>query len=211
MGYLAALAFKEEMERRNVEVAYFFSGEFQETGFDISEFTKYFTSDQVLKDSLEIPQIDAVYFPFTGDHSQTLIDLTLTDLEAGRSTMPILGSQDWGYLELPPERLKKFTIYFPDAKEFNEQDEKVIQFRQNFIDLNQSLEPNYFSFLGYDIGSYLTDIILSTKKPSEFRSAIKTRKPFKGIATEISFLGTHVNQSVYIYKLDQTGISKAFH
>jgi len=211
MGYLAALAFKEEMERRNVDVAYFFTGEFQETGFDISEFTKYFTSDQVLKDSLEIPQIDAVYFPFTGEHSQTLIDLTLTDLEAGRSEMPILGSQDWGYLELPPERLKKFTIYFPDAKEFNEEDENVIQFRQNFMDLNHSIEPNYFSFLGYDLGSYLTDIILSTKKPSEFRTAIKTRKPFMGIATEISFLGTHVNQSVYIYKLDQTGISKAFH
>jgi len=211
MGYLAALAFKEEMERRNVDVAYFFTGEFQETGFDISEFTKYFTSDQALKDSLEIPQIDAVYFPFTGEHSQTLIDLTLTDLEAGRSEMPILGSQDWGYLELPPERLKKFTIYFPDAKEFNEEDENVIQFRQNFMDLNHSIEPNYFSFLGYDLGSYLTDIILSTKKPSEFRTAIKTRKPFMGIATEISFLGTHVNQSVYIYKLDQTGISKAFH
>ncbi|NCQ11792.1 MAG: amino acid ABC transporter substrate-binding protein, partial [Bacteroidetes bacterium] len=211
MGYLAALAFKEEMERRNVDVVYFFTGEFQKTGFDISEFTKYFTSDQVLKDSLEIPQIDAVYFPYTGEHSQTLIDLTLTDLEAGRSEIPILGSQDWGYLELPPERLKKFTIYFPDAKELNEEDENVIQFRQNFMDLNHSIEPNYFSFLGYDLGSYITEIILTTKKPSEFRSAIKTRKPFMGIATEISFLGTHINQSVYIFKLDHSGISKAFH
>lgn len=209
LGYQSALAFKEEMEKNGVDVAYFKSDDFKKTGFNMSDYTAVFTSDQLLKDSLQIPDFDAIYLPFTGEYAQTMIDLTLTDLEAQSFFAPILGSQDWGYVELPAERLQKFTMYFPDSKEINETDEQVIQFRQLFTDFTKS-EPDYFSYLGYDIGKYLISVIESTKKPGEFKTGIKQQKTFYGLSTEIQFNGGHVNEIIYIYESDKDGITKVY-
>lgn len=208
MGYLSAVAFKEEMERRNVHVAYFFAENFESTGFNIESYTQYFTSDQILKDSLGIPEIDLVYFPYTGPQAGTLIDLTLTDLEAGRSKAILLGSQDWGYIDLTPDRLAKFTIYFPDAMIVDEKSEKVIQFRQNFIDVTKNSNPDMFAILGYDLGTFVMQVIKDVKNPILFKSGLKYKPAFKGVGNAIYFNGSHVNQTLSIYKMDKTGISK---
>lgn len=208
MGYISALAFKEEMERNNVHVAYFFAEPFEQTAFDIAPFTQYFTSDQNLIDSLQIPTIDAVYMPFTGEQSETLIDLTLTDLEAGKCKTPILGSQDWGYLELNSERLSRFTIYFPDAGHIDETQEKVIQFRQNYMDITKQQEPSIFSFLGYDLGTFLVELFTEIKNPTYFKQALIQKPVFQGLANQIKFDESHVNQCLSIFKMDKNGITQ---
>jgi ABC-type branched-subunit amino acid transport system substrate-binding protein len=206
MGYISALAFKEEMERNNVHVAYFFAEPFEQTAYDIAAYTQYFTSDPILIDSLDIPEIDAVYMPFTGAQSETLIDLTLTDLEAGKSNIPVLGSQDWGYVELTPERLNRFTIYFPDASQIDETNEKVIQFRQNYMDISKQQEASIFSFLGYDLGSFLIQLFNDVKNPSYIKQALVNKPVFQGLANQIKFDESHVNQQLSIYKMDKNGI-----
>lgn len=208
MGYLSAVAFKEEMERRNVYVAYFFAENFESTGFNIESYTQYFTSDKILKDSLGIPGIDLIYFPYTGPQSETLIDLTLTDLEAGKSKAILLGSQDWGYIDLTPDRLSKFTIYFPDAMIIDEKSEKVIQFRQNFMDVTKNSNPDMFAILGYDLGTFVLQVIKDVKNPILFKTGLKYKPAFKGVGNAIYFNGSHVNQTLSIYKMDKTGILK---
>lgn len=206
MGYLSALAFKEEMERNNVHVAYFFAEPFESTAYDISEYTKYFTSDPIMKDSLGIPELDAIYLPYTGEQSETLIDLTLTDLEAGKSTTPILGSQDWGYIELSEDRLKRFTIYFPDAMIINEQEEKIIQFRQNYMDVNNGETASIYSFLGYDISKYLIEVFTEVKNPAYLKQRLVLKNKYIGLGNQIKFDENHVNTILSIYKMDKEGI-----
>lgn len=165
-------------------------------------------SDQILIDSLQIPAIDAVYMPFTGEQSETLIDLTLTDLEAGKSKIPVLGSQDWGYVELSSERLNRFTIYFPDASQIDETQEKVIQFRQNYMDITKQQEASIFSFLGYDLGTYLAELFTEIKNPTYFKQALIHKPVFQGLANQIKFDESHVNQRLSIYKMDKNGITQ---
>src|SRR5690606_38325705 len=106
-GFLAAKSFRNTFERMGGKVIYFFQKDFKARGYDVSDFTKVFTKDELLRDSLGYKNVQAIYLPFTGESSQSMIELVLTDLEAYNSNLTILGSQEWLYADLAPERINK--------------------------------------------------------------------------------------------------------
>jgi ABC-type branched-subunit amino acid transport system substrate-binding protein len=203
-GMNEAFAFRDEAERLGAKIRYFFSADFEKQGFNVSEYTKYFTSDSTMIDSLHIKPVDAVYLPMTGSTAQTLIKLIFTDFEAYRSNITILGSQEWSVSGLEPESIKNFNIYYsginiPDQGRTEVRDFEA-QYNNRF-----GISATRFSIIGYNCAKYLLDTLKKVQNPALLKEALKENHNFKGISSHFFFNGTHINQAVEFYHLTPQG------
>jgi ABC-type branched-subunit amino acid transport system substrate-binding protein len=200
LGAKAAYAFREEAEHLGAYVPYFFIDDFAEKGYDLSDYRDYFKSDSTLRDSLNIMDFQGVYAPFTGRAASTLVDLFLTDLEAGRSDVTILGSQEWNSSELSRDRRERFDIYYPTTFALDDSSDAVIQFKENYR-ARYDMEPTRFSYIGYNTADYVFSTLERSGNPGLLKKALKYQPRYKGLGNDIVFEGTHINHALIIRKM----------
>ncbi|MDZ7714903.1 MAG: ABC transporter substrate-binding protein [Balneolaceae bacterium] len=212
LGETSAFAFRDEAEKLGAKVAYFFVEDLKDEGYEITSYSKHFTTDSTVIDSLGYHYLDAVYAPFTGQVAATLIDLLLIDLQGLDSNLPVLGSQEWGGAweanDINPERLKDRTIYFSESYYINSKSDRLEAFNNRFND-RFGMEPNRFALIGYDAAMFLLRGLERSENPALLKEALKNQPIYEGLISNIHFDGRQVNQEVKIFKLTQDGISPA--
>lgn len=209
LGEASAFVFREEAEKLGAKVVYFFVEDLASQGYEVTEYTKFFTTDTLTFDSRKITNrhhIDAVYAPFTGQAAPTLIDLLLIDLQALNSDAVVLGSQEWGATatNIPQNRLRNRDIYFSESYYMNTKSDRLEQFRKNYAS-RFGVEANRFAMIGYDAATYLLQTLDKVKNPALLKNALSRQPLYEGLISNIKFDGKHVNQEVKIFRLSAQG------
>lgn len=196
LGAPAARAFMHEAERNGGFIQYYFVENLEELGYDIRDYTQFFTTDTL--DSVDM--VEAVYAPFTGTIATTLVESMLTDLEAMRSTIAILGSEEWMNVNLEDRRLDDTELFYSESINVDTSSTNAQDFSSSFR-LRFNTQPNQFAFIGYDAAQIILSTLSRVKNPAYLRDALKDVNNFYGLSTKVSFKGTHVNQEVTIQRM----------
>jgi len=206
LGEASAFAFRDRAERLGAKVTHFFVEDLQSKGYDLTDYTKFFTTDSTKIDSLgNYHYLDGIYAPFTGQAASTLAELLLVDMEAKGSNIPVMGSQEWGNFEIPEIQLKNQPIYFSESYYIDQKSEQVEQFKEMFKQRFDT-EPNRFAMIGYDVASYVLETLDRVENPAYLKNALKTQPMYEGIISNINFEGSHINQEVKIFEISKNGI-----
>lgn len=206
LGESSAYAFRDRAEKLGAKVQHFFVDDLASQGYEITDYTKFFTTDSAKIDSLgNYHYLDAVYAPFTGQAASTLAELLLVDLKAMDSNLTVLGSQEWGNFQIPETQMGERDIYFSESFYMNQKSQKVERFTQRFK-RRFDMEPNRFAMIGYDAASYLLNTLNDIENPALLKDALKNQPLYEGLISNIDFRGTHINQEVKIFQITDTGI-----
>jgi ABC-type branched-subunit amino acid transport system substrate-binding protein len=207
LGSGSASAFRYEAEQLGAHIAYYISDDFPARGFDISEYTQVFTPDSLLIDSLGYTPVQGIYAPFTGQASGTLISLLLNDLEALRSDVVILGSEEWANTTFTPWQNRNFEIYSTEAFGIAADSTSIEYFNQDFL-TRFGLNPDQFARIGYDAGTYLMRSLEKAGNPYYLRQLLKYEPVYNGLSFRIKFDGRHINQHVNIRALSPKSVDR---
>lgn len=206
LGEASAYAFRERAEKLGAKIVHFFVEDLKSKGYELTDYTKYFTSDSAKIDSLGgYHYLDGIYAPFTGQAAPTLGELLLVDLEAMDSNITVLGSQEWGNFQIPEIQLNNQDIYFSESYYINKKSPQINKFRERFKH-RFDIEPNRFAIIGYDVASYLLKTLDKVVNPARLKDALKNQPTYEGLISNISFNGTHVNQEVKIFTITEAGV-----
>lgn len=207
LGTASARSFRREAERLGAFVSYYIEEDFSSMGYDLTDFTKVFTTDSVEVDSLNYIPTEGIYAPFTGQAANTLINLLMTDLEVLGSEMVILGSEEWQNANLSSWQERNFEIYYSQA--FGESaDSTELQLFEEDFQTRFAIAPDRFSKLGYDIGTYLFESLSQAGNPALLTNFFRTNEPYDGLAIKINMDGRRINQHVYIRPLTPTAVER---
>lgn len=200
LGRVSALAFRHEAERLGAHISYYIEEDFAATGYDFSEVMKVFNPDEVLRDSLNFISSDGIYAPFTGQASTTMMNLMLNDLEAMRSELVILGSEEWEFAQLTPFQERFFEIYYTRA--YGEPiDPSAVDFFKSDYESRYGVSPDRFSHLGYDTATFLFQSLERAGNPVYLDRALREAPRHRGLTLNIHFDGNRINQQVSIRPL----------
>lgn len=205
LGEASAFAFRNKAEKLGAKVTYFFVEDLKSKGYELTDYTKYFTADTAIIDSLNYSHVDAIYAPFTGQVAPTLVELLLVDLDALNSDITVLGSQAWGNVQIPEQRLQNREIYFSESYYINQKSRKVEQFKKRYQE-RFDMEPNRFSMIGYDVASYVLQTIDRVANPALLKDALRKQPLYEGLISNINFGNTHINQEVKIFEVSEQGV-----
>ncbi len=206
LGEASAYAFRERAEKLGAKITHFFVEDLQSKGYELTEYTKYFTSDTAKIDSLgDYHYLDGIYAPFTGQAAPTLGELLLVDLEAMNSNITVLGSQEWGNFKIPEIQLNNQDIYFSESYYIDQKSQRLKQFKEQF-ETRFDIEPNRFAMIGYDAASYLLRTLDNSVNPERLKVALKDQPIYEGLISNINFDGTHINQEVKIFTITEAGV-----
>ncbi|MDR8391027.1 ABC transporter substrate-binding protein [Aliifodinibius sp. S!AR15-10] len=226
LGETSAYSFRKEAERLGAHIKHFMIEDLQSTGYDITDYTQRFAPDTVAVkatnqrltsgpnrnivgvDSVLKNSLDGVYAPFTGQAASTLIDLLLTDLQVMNSKLPILGSAEWGVIEIPEERRGGRSIHFTESYYINSKSPRVNQFRERYKE-QFGQEASRFAMIGYDSADLLLRILERVENPALLKDVIKDYPLYEGLISNIRFNGTHVNQEVKVFTISDQGVQPA--
>ncbi|TVR29630.1 MAG: amino acid ABC transporter substrate-binding protein [Balneolaceae bacterium] len=200
LGRNAALGFRKEAERLGAYISYFIDEDFSAIGYDLSEFTKVFTPDTALIDSLGYTPTQALYAPFTGQAATTMTNLLMNDLEAMRSEIVILGSEEWAGANLSAYQQRIFEIYYTEAFGVSADTTAIEYFEEDF-QTRFGTSADRFARVGYDTGNYLFQSLETAGNPSYLGRALRTAPEYNGMALRVHFDGKRINQHVYIEAL----------
>ena len=196
-GRASALAFRHEAERLGANISYYIEEDFATTGYDFTEVAQVFTPDDVLIDSLRYKRSQAIYAPFTGQASTTMMNLMLNTLESMRSELVVLGNEEWEFSELTPFQQRFFEIYYTQS--FNDDlDLSALAFFEEDYESRFGIIPDRFSRLGYDTAIYLFESLERAGNPDYLERALRTSPVHDGLAIRIRFDGNRINQNLYI-------------
>ncbi|MGM0545083.1 MAG: ABC transporter substrate-binding protein [Bacteroidota bacterium] len=204
LGEASAFAFRDQAEKLGAKVTYFFNEDLGSEGYELTDYTKYFTTDSAKIDSLNYHYLDGIYAPFSGQAASTLGELLLVDMEAMNSDIPILGSQEWGNFNIPEIQLENQPIYFSESYYINEKSERVEEFNEQFKKRFDA-EPNRFAMIGYDVASYVLNTLNSVVNPAHLKDALKRQPRYEGLINNIYFGNTHINQEVKVFRFTDSG------
>jgi len=196
LGAPAARAFRHEAERLGGYVQYYFEKDFEEFGYDITDYTQFFTTDTL--DS--VAMVKAVYAPFTGTIAQTLIESMLTDLEAMRSEVAILGSEEWQEVNLEARRLDSTQLHFTRSFDIDTTSSRSREFISEFR-IRFQTDPNQFAYIGFDAASIILNQLQIVKNPAYLRDNLKGLNGYNGLSIDVSFNGTHVNEEIKVQRM----------
>ena len=200
LGRSSALAFRHEAERLGAHISYYIERDFASTGYDFSEITDVFTPDPVLIDSLNFTPSDAIYAPFTGQASGTMMNLLMNNLEAMGRSITLLGSEEWERASLTETQKRLFNIYysyvFRKSRELTTQNQFEQDYQNRF-----GADPDRFSMIGYDTADFLFRRLLASGNPEYLSKAIREEGEYEGLIFQIQFNGKRVNQNVFIRRL----------
>lgn len=201
-GRVSALAFRREAERLGAHISYFIERDFESTGYDFGEITDIFIPPGARTDSLYIAPSEAVYAPFTGQASNTMINLLLNNLEAMRSEVVLLGSEDWKHTNLTDFQERFFEIYHTEFSPSFVPDSTTEFFREDY-ETRFGFSPDRFSMLGYDTATYLFQSLETAGNPEYLHNVLRTRTAYEGLSTRIFMDGNRVNQHLHIQPFSQ--------
>jgi tetratricopeptide (TPR) repeat protein len=206
-GETDATAFADEIIELGGEITYFFAEDFASTGYFVGDHTPYFANDQALVDTtlFVLDTLDAVYLPYTGEVAATLLNLTLTGLEQYNPQYVVLGNDEMMYIDHPRDRLRRLNIMYTSSSNIQEGTEEMINFRLDYLN-RSGLEPNTFSYLGYDIGTYYLEAISQIANPDDFLLFLPYLDSFSGISTSINFGNDNSNDALKLFQLSVEGI-----
>lgn len=203
-GETSAYAFRDRAEKLGAKVAYFMVDDLESKGFDLTEYTKYFTTDSAEVDSMNYHQVDGIYAPFTGSAATNLIELLMVDLVAMNNNATVFGSQQWGAANISEQHLRGRDIYFTESYYLNPDNEQVSSFTEEYKQ-RFTLEPNRFAMIGYDVASYLLQTLDEVENPALLKNALKNQPLKEGFTNDIFFDGTHINQDVEVFRITTDG------
>lgn len=196
-GRSSALAFRHEAERLGAYISYYIEEDFAASGYDFTEVTEVFTPEEVLIDSLGYQRSQAIYAPFTGQASTTMMNLMLNTLESMRSELIILGNEEWEFSDLTPFQQRFFEIYYTRSYTDN-LDPSALAFFEEDFESRFGYKPDRFSRLGYDTASYLFESLERAGNPHYLERALRTSPLYDGLAIRIRFDGNRINQYLHI-------------
>lgn len=200
LGRASALAFRHEAERLGAQISYYIEEDFASTGYDFTEVIQVFNSNEEIADSLNFLPSDAIYAPFTGQASTTMMNLMMTALEGMRSDLVILGSEEWEFTELTPFQNRFFEIYYTQS--FGEPiDQSAVDFFQTDYEARFESVPDRFSHLGYDAATTLFQSLERAGNPVYLERALRTSSEHRGLSLHIHFDGYRINQNLFIRPL----------
>lgn len=202
LGRISALAFRQEAERLGANISYYIEEDFSATGYDFNEITNYFTSDPALRDSLNVQQSDAVYAPFMGEASTTMMNLLMNNLEAMDSNIIILGSEEWENANLSDYQRELFDIYYTQSFVENP-DTSTVNFFVEDYETRFGTEPDRFSRIGYDTADFLFRSLNTAGNTDYLGRAIRQQSIYDGLAFRFFFDGRRINQHVFIRSLTE--------
>lgn len=205
LGEVSAFAFRDKAERLGASVAYFFVEDLKSKGYDLTDYTKYFTADSTKINSFKYHHLDGIYAPFTGQAASTLAELLLVDLKAMGSDLTVLGSQEWGNMQIPEIHRQNQPIYFSESYYMNSKSERLEQFKKQFKKRFDT-EASRFAMIGYDAASYLLNTLNKVGNPAYLKDALKTQPRYEGLIGNIFFDGTHINQEVKVFQITENGV-----
>lgn len=200
LGRASALTFRHEAERLGANISYYIEEDFASSGYDFTEVLQVFNPNEELRDSLNYLPSDAIYAPFTGQASSTMMNLMLNGLEGMRSGLVVLGSEEWEFAELTPFQNRFFEIYYTQS--FGEPtDQSAVNFFESDYETRFESVPDRFSHLGYDTATYLFQSLERVGNPIYLERALRTSPEHKGLSLDIHFDGFRINQNLFIRPL----------
>ncbi len=203
LGYESAFAFRDQAERLGAKISHFYVDDFEANGYDLSDFSKYFTADEETREKEDIQKldVDAIYAPFTGQAASTLIDLLMTDLEAANSDATLLGSAGWGAYDMNDKRIRNFEMYYPESDPLTADSSQYRQFDQSYKN-RFGTPPSKFSYIGYDTADLLLKTLNKVGNPSLLRNKLRNNPLYEGLTGPIHFRGEQINQEIEIKKIE---------
>ena len=200
LGRDAALGFRREAERLGAYISYFIEEDFSAIGYDLSGFTNVFTPDTMLIDSLGYTPSQAIYAPFIGQAAPTLTSLLLNDLEAMRSNVVIMGSEEWANANLSAFQQRLFEIYYSEAFGVSADTDAVDFFEEDF-ETRFGITADRFARIGFDAGNYLFQSLETAGNPVYLGRVLRSAPVYNGMALRVHFDGKRINQQVFIEAL----------
>ncbi len=200
LGEASAYGFLNEAQRLGAVVQHFFVEDLESDGYSILQYTQKFSKSDTLDQS---PGLKAIYAPFTGAVSSSLIQSLITDLEASRSDYILLGSEEWRDIELSGRRLPGTSIYYSQSFNTSETTSKEAENFKSAFRLRFQIEANQFAFIGYDAASLILKILDEVENPDYLKEGLRNLNYYKGLSTKVSFSGNHINQNVEVNSITQ--------
>ena len=200
LGEASAYGFLNEAQRLGAVVQHFFVEDLESDGYSILQYTQIFSKSDTLDQS---PGLKAIYAPFTGAVSSSLIQSLITDLEASRSDYILLGSEEWRDIELSGRRLPGTSIYYSQSFNTSETTSKEAENFKSAFRLRFQIEANQFAFIGYDAASLILKILDEVENPDYLKEGLRNLNYYKGLSTKVSFSGNHINQNVEVNSITQ--------
>lgn len=207
LGRAAANSFRHEAEKLGAYISYYIEDNFAARGYDISEYTGIFTPDSTLIDSLGYIPTQGLYAPFTGQAAPTLTNLLLNDLEALRSEVVIMGSEEWANVNLTAFQRRLFEVYHTESFRSVADSSAVDYFKEDF-ESRFGVEPDQMARIGYDTGTYLFQSLETAGNPIYLGRVLRTRDAHNGMSLRVNFDGKRVNQNVFIRPVTPKAIER---
>ncbi|MEX0662328.1 MAG: ABC transporter substrate-binding protein [Balneolaceae bacterium] len=207
LGTASALGFRHEAEKLGAHISYYIEEDFAATGFDLSEFTKVFSTDSLeIEEEQYIPS-QGVYAPFTGQAANTLIRLFMTDLEAMNNRMVVLGSEEWETADLTGWVDRNIDVYHSKAFGASADSATTTYVEQDF-ETRFGLKADQFAKIGFDAGTYLFQSLDTAGNPRYLKEVLMQSSTYEGLALRVAFNNSRVNQHIYILPLSESAKSK---
>lgn len=202
LGAASASGFRYRAEELGAHISYYFVSDLQDLGYDITDYTRFFTSDSLLIDSLKYTPTKAIYAPFTGEAAPTLIESLLTDLEAMRSEVHLLGSEEWSTVDLETRRLDDTELAYTLSFVNTDDSLRIANFNTAYR-LRFNREPDSFSYTGYDVATVLLEALQQVGNPVYLREALRNYRSNRTLSIDVDFRGTHVNQAIKVERFQR--------
>lgn len=201
-----ARAFVKTFTELGGEVPYLFVEDFARMGYFVGEHTPWFASNKSLVDTTQynVQTLDVVYFPFTGEVAGTLLNLTLTGLEAYNPNYIVLGNEEMAYIDHSADRLRKLKMMYTGTSNIEQSTEKVQNFRFDYLN-RSGIDPNTFSYLGYDIGKYYLWALDQIGNPDDFMIFSSALPLYTGIGNSVYFGSDRNNQALLLFEITNQG------
>ena len=207
-GTASARSFRREAERLGAFISYYIEEDFASLGYDITEFTEVFTTDEEEIEEHNYLPTKGIYAPFSGQAANTLINLLLTDLEVLRSEMVIMGSEEWENASLSNWQNRNFEIYY--SKAFGERaDSSTVEFVMQDFETRFGIEPDRFAKIGFDVGTYVFQSLSEAGNPKYLGEVLRNREPYNGLELSIHMDQKRINQSLFIHPLSNPAVERA--
>jgi tetratricopeptide (TPR) repeat protein len=216
LGVEEALSFRDEAEKLGATIVYFFLENFEARAYDLSDFTIHFSDPDFLRNqdpelhaSLNILPVDALYIPVTGQSAPTIINLVLTDLQANRSETVILGSEEFGLVDINQDMKQYFRLYYTESMSVSGEREEVVNYTADYRN-RFGIDPNLFGYMGYDSANFIFKALGDIRNPDLLNYYTRFQPEHTGLSSVIHFEGTYVNQAIQIFRIEPSGNTKVY-
>jgi ABC-type branched-subunit amino acid transport system substrate-binding protein len=185
-GAIAARAFRDEAEKLDADINHYFVRNLG-SSYEFSKYTRYLGAST--------PPINAVYAPLNGSNALALIDLLLRKVRTLHHHVTVLGAQEWKKHRYDQNNNENVDIYYSESLQST--DNRLEQFKYDYQN-KFNTTGNEYSVIGYDVTRFILKTLQKIGNPDLLQSAIANQPRYYGLARNIYFGGTHVNQAVHI-------------